>query len=74
MLGGQCMVHLWFVWKKSEDISNFEDYQNTIILEDMDYLQHFGALFSQISFKKTDFSSKKVGVRETFGTLLKTSI
>jgi len=59
MLGGQCMVHLWFVWKKSEDISNFEDYQNTIILEDMDYLQHFRALVSQISFKKRIFHQKK---------------
>jgi len=28
------MTHLRFVWKKSEDISNFEDNQNTIILED----------------------------------------
>jgi len=63
------MVHLWFAWKKSEHISNFEDNQNTIILEDMNILQHFRALGNQISLKKSAyFSSKKFDARENLDT------
>jgi len=35
----------------SEDISNFEDNQNTIILEDENIQQHFKALANQISLE-----------------------
>jgi len=44
------MVHLQFVKKKSEDISNFEDNQKLIIFEDMIILVHFVVLANHISF------------------------
>ena len=56
------------MWKKSED-NYVEDNQNTIILEDTDYLQHFRALANQIALlKNAYFSSKKIDVRENFDT------
>ena len=45
--------------KKSEDNSNIEDNQNTIILDDTDYLQHFRALVNQISLRKNAYVSFK---------------
>jgi len=55
---------LQFVWKKSEDISNFKDNQKPIIFEDTIILALFFALSNHISFLKSAyFSSKKIDVK-----------
>jgi len=42
----ECSLHVWSICElceKRDDNSSVEDNQNTIILEDKDFLQHFRA-------------------------------